>query len=499
MNLNIQRTKVFMLRNSDKIKRNWHDTKLRSNRATHSSMRRWVHWVHNPTSNCYKTSSGRNRNHSDVLHSSLCTTLIVPFVTFLLGWTYIMFTTEIEKNKQIDTSQNTIDKDTSIDSNNGFDRLNSILLATSSSKSATKKMIDRTIQQQNDNLLHKLDENTKPSQVVDFIVIGNGNTGRSAIKTINEKCPNASILVIDPLSIHPDTDYNNNNDRKSNWTLKDRFLNNHNCLQYMLGSAISFDHTKQTVDILQNQTFQQQNHNSDKRETTPHQNMIQRIKYKHSLLIATGSRAAIPPSSSIDERAKERILEYRSTQQFIPLLLRMNNNDIHKSHKNYMGEQMKQSQIYPALSRVAVRQIALMAASQGSKICILGSGVEAMELAASVAEVQRTYGHSNHMKNNNSNNSNTNNKNNNSGSVSLIFGNAGPLVNILPRYLSTAVTKRLRSHSIDVEERSLVRYISSSSTSKSNINGGEVLHVHLVKSFDDLDTKRCQADLLICK
>lgn len=496
MNSNIQKKiKVFMLRNGDKINRNWNDTKLSS--SAHSSMRRWVHWVHNPTTNSSKICSGRNRNYSDGFHYSLCTTFIVPFATFLLGWTFIMFTTEIEKNKQIDTSQNRNDKDTSIGSDNGYDCSNSILLATSA---AAKKMTDATIQQQNDNLLHKLHENTKPSQVVDFIVIGNGNAGRSAIRTIQEKCPNASILVIDPLSIHRANDYNTNNDRKSSWTLKDRFLNNHhNCIQYMLGSAIRFDHTKQTVDILQNQTFQQQNHNSNEKETTPRQNMIQRIKYKHSLLIASGSRAAIPPLASIDERAKERILEYRSTQQFIPLLLRMNNNDIHSNRNNYKREKMKQSKIYPALSRVAVRQIALMAASQGSKVCILGSGLEAMELAASVAEVQRTYGHSNHMKNNNSNNSNVSNKKNNCGSVSLIFGNAGPLVNILPRYLSTAVTKRLRSHGIDVEERSLIRYISSSSTSKSNTDGGEALQVHLVKSFDDLDTKRCQADLVICK
>jgi len=293
-----------------------------------------------------------------------------------------------------------------------------------------------------------LQKDEKPSQHFDFIIVGNGNAGRSAVQTLKMKCPNASILVIDPVSI----DYK----ESSNMSLQEKIkIIKQEKIQYILGSAIGFDHSRQTVDIFQQQMPHQPNADNNMKET------MKRIRYKHSLLIATGVRGAPPPQSLIDDRAKERILEYRSTQ--LPSL-----------NQFYLKNGMNVKDKYPVLSRVAVRQIALMAASQGSKVCILGSGIEAIELAAAISEVQNK----------------TKSESQTKKSVSLVFGGAGPLVNILPRYLSTAVSKRLRAHGVNIEDRSLVRYISYSQ--------GDV-EVHLVKSFDDLDSKRCKADLVICK
>jgi len=154
---------------------------------------------------------------------------------------------------------------------------------------------------------------------------------------------------------------------------------------------------------------------------------------------------------------------------------------------------------YPILPRYAVRQLALMASSQGARICILGSGIESIELAAAAALVDNANGqqqNGNHHKYATKSNE-TSKKNDDSNSVCLIFGGAAPLDNILPRYLSTALSKRLRTHGIDVEDRSLVRYVSSSSGTGNRSNTNGALEIHLVKSFDTLDSKRHKADLMI--
>ena len=357
-----------------------------------------------------------------------------------------------------------------------------------------------------------LDKDAKPLQEVDFLIIGHGTVGRSAAETLMKTCPNASIMVVDPSNIDQKSTSRMNMDTLTSSSLSsttstskedtsklsfsERILQRKQPIQFIHGSAISLNHSNQTVDIFTLQQQQQQSQpqsSSNNNDNDTNSNNMKRIRFRHSLLIATGVRASPPPASLIDERATERILEYRSTE--LPSLNQfyfnhgMNNNNNTKKGKNN----------YPILSRVAVKQIALMAAKQNSKVCILGSGIEAIELAAAIAEIQReipsNIADSKKKKGKSNSSSNSRSIRSNNSNVSLVFGGAAPLSNILPRYLSTAVSRRLRSQGIDIEDRSLVRYISFSQ--RNNIHGS--LEVHLVKSFDDLDSKRCQADLLICE
>lgn len=442
----MRRTKVApLLRNGKLLNKNWNRKQNRnlfqkvvvvnnfqqgqfrtSTRCVHSSF-------HNFERRIYGARSELNSN--------------IAYVSFLGCWTLLMATSIMI----FDTNNNTT---------SNVDCEGNIKGRHTSSDIPTNKAIK-----------HRpffLDKDVKPAQEVDFVIIGNGNAGRSAVKTLMEKCPNASIMVVDPSSIN---DIMEESKENLNLTFQERIMKKkQKRTQYLLGSAIGFDHTKQTVDIfLQQQSMNDVNDNGGQQKE-----VMKRIRFKHSFLIATGARASPPPESLIDERATERILEHRSTQ--LPSL-----------NQFYLNKGISTRVNYPVLSRVAVRQISLMAASQGSKICILGSGIEAIELAAAVAEVQR----------NNTNNSKSTTKESKkkANAVSLVFGGAAPLANILPRYLSTAVSKRLQTQGIDIEDRTLVRYISSSQQSS---NRGSV-ETHLVKSFDNLDSKRCQADLLVCK
>jgi hypothetical protein len=118
-----------------------------------------------------------------------------------------------------------------------------------------------------------------------------------------------------------------------------------------------------------------------------------------------------------------------------------------------------------------------MAASQGATIGVLGSGWEAVELAVATGVQTRSM---------------------------LTFGSAGPLSHVLPRYLSTAVMKRLKQQGIvDVQQRSLVRYVAHHEQHVQQSPGGKApsilprLEVHSAKSYDLLDTQRTLVDLLI--
>ncbi|KAL3827508.1 hypothetical protein ACHAXA_003777 [Cyclostephanos tholiformis] len=78
----------------------------------------------------------------------------------------------------------------------------------------------------------------------------------------------------------------------------------------------------------------------------------------------------------------------------------------------------------------------------------------------------------------------------------------------LPRYVSSAITRRLRQHGVEVEERTMTRYVamdrptSSSGTDDSKTSDRRTtmpprLELYTVKSYDNLDGKRILADLLI--
>lgn len=235
----------------------------------------------------------------------------------------------------------------------------------------------------------------------DFVVLGSGNAGLSAVRTLRETCPSAKIALVDPL-------------RPVTSTTKK--------LDYWPHLAIGFDPMSRTVQV------------SDR----SHQ-----LRYRHGILVATGSRGAPPPPSLFDEQTLDRVLELRPTENL---------------------ENRKR----PVMPPHTVRQLVLMAASQGATVGVMGSGWEAVELAVAAASAG-------------------------SKPPMMTFGSAGPLSHILPRYLSVAVTKRLQQKGVDVQHRSLVRYVATDHQDESR------LEVHTAKAYDMLDTKRTSVDLLVGK
>lgn len=236
----------------------------------------------------------------------------------------------------------------------------------------------------------------------DFIVLGHGNAGKSAVETLKDQCPGATIALVDPIRSLQSNDSN---------------------LQSYRQPALGFHPPSRTVKMA-DPTFQ--------------------LKYRHAILVATGTRGAPPPLPLFDQEVLNRVLELRPTEA--------------------LGNGTR-----PVLPPETIRELSLMAAAQGAKVCVLGSGWEAIELGAAAAKAGTEM-------------------------PMIVFGSAGPLSNVLPRYLSTAVTKRLRQEGLDVQERSLVRYVSHHASPLTNVTRMEV---HIAKSFDFLDTSRKLVDLLV--
>jgi hypothetical protein len=273
---------------------------------------------------------------------------------------------------------------------------------TSSIHSATILATSALIPEESQQVPFILKNDTVASEEFDFIIIGYGNVGRSAEKTLLEKCPDARIMVVDSHSVSREETLS---PPKS--TFGSRMKGN---VSYLTGSAMGVNNEEQTIDVLTS-------HGDESVGDAPG---IKRIAYKHSILICSGVRGAPPPDLLVDEKAAERILELRSTQ--LPSL-----------NKYYANHSLTKKRLYPVLPSQSVRQIATMAASQGAKLCVLGSDLEAVELAIAAAG------------------SNATGKDRNP--VHLLFGGAAPLGGMLPRYLSTAVSRRLRAHGVDVRER----------------------------------------------
>jgi hypothetical protein len=168
------------------------------------------------------------------------------------------------------------------------------------------------------------------------------------------------------------------------------------------------------------------------------------IRYKHAVLMATGARGAPPPHYLMEDKALDRIYELRPTVRSEP-------------------EQR------PVMSPSRVQNKVLRAAAAGSKVCVLGSGWEAIDLVVAAAAKAPSRA-----------------------APALIFGNSGPLGHILPSYLSAAVSKRLKSKKIDVQDRTLIRYISHDDQETK-----PCLQIYVAKSFDFLDTNRTAANLVV--
>lgn len=305
--------------------------------------------------------------------------------------------------------------------------------------------------------------NVHQNQIImecDYVVIGGrGKAGQSAVRTLRKLDPNANIIIIDPERSAYDNDYQHK-------TSKSR-----GNLIHLQTHASYIDHSNKLIRLHSNPTTNVHNvvnnNASDGNKTNPV------IRFRKSALIATGSRGAPPPNECIDRGARERVLELKSTS-------------IPPDQTTWMQQQQQAASI-PILDPSTVRSLSLLAASQSATIAVMGSGFEALELAASLSRMQQP--RSNKYDNNSDE---TNNK-----KVILLFGNAGPMSTRLPRYLSAAVSKRLRQCGIEVEDRSMVRYLSMESLSSAAAGAVPRLALYTEKSYDHLDSRRLTTDLLV--
>eukprot|EP00956_Cyclotella_meneghiniana_P007043 scaffold9548_cov77-Cyclotella_meneghiniana.AAC.3 len=268
----------------------------------------------------------------------------------------------------------------------------------------------------------------------DYLVVGNGRAGQSAVSTLRSLDPSADIVVVDPMHRSKDDDKTKRT-RKSGST------------QYLPTRATFIEHSQRIVRIAPIPSSDSESQSCN-------------VHYRKAMLISTGSRGAPPPDECILPECKSRILELKSTS--VP---NFDNKD-----SGY-----RKNQQLPILDPATVRSLSLMAASQGATVAVLGSGFEALELAASLARVAGKRTNDDDEK-----------------KVLLLFGNSGPLSTRLPRYLSSAISKRLRQCGICVEERSMTRYLSMENSSQI-----PRLEIYTVKSYDRLDSLRLVADLCV--
>jgi hypothetical protein len=74
----------------------------------------------------------------------------------------------------------------------------------------------------------------------------------------------------------------------------------------------------------------------------------------------------------------------------------------------------------------------------------------------------------------------------------MVFGSPGPVWNILPQYLSSELRKRLFKRGIDIQDRSIVRYVAD----VDRFNTRKI-ELHTARTYDLLDTRRTVLDLLV--
>jgi hypothetical protein len=277
-----------------------------------------------------------------------------------------------------------------------------------------------------DNDVSETISKTIPTKTVDydFVVIGHGNAGRSALNVLRERCPNASIAVVDPLRRVTTTENEGRDDTAT--------------VTYYAETVTGFHPSHRTIQCLSDPNTQ--------------------LHYRHGVLVATGSRGAPPPLELFQAKFLPRLLELRATE---------------------LAGNAKR----PVLSPDQVRAKVLEAAKTGANIGILGSGWEALDLAGVVAfqtKSQQRLPFASRAK------------------PILVFGNPGPAWNILPPYLSTELRKKLRKEGIEIQDRSIVRYIAHVALpAMQRKPAKQLLELHTAKTYDLLETQRKMLDLLV--
>ncbi|KAL3805644.1 hypothetical protein HJC23_005888 [Cyclotella cryptica] len=320
-----------------------------------------------------------------------------------------------------------------------------------------------------DLILDECDTQKGNALECDYVIIGHGHAGQSALLTLKTLEPNADIVIIDP-NIHPKHAEGPVSGAKGKKQKRSA-----GTIQNLPTRATFIQHAQKIVQVAPLVSF------SSVAQTRA-------VHYRKSVLLATGSRGAPPPDECVSVDSRSRILELRSTTA-PPFQNHKSNNPtrvIESDSINNAGPERNELHL-PILDPATVRSLSLMASSQGATIAVMGSGFEALELAASLARVSpRTH-----------NNSDKEDEK----KILLLFGSAGPLSSRLPRYLSAAVSKRLRQCGIDVEERSLTRYISMNTHQSKDEDRPSAsiprLEIYTVKSYDRLDSRRIEADLLV--
>jgi hypothetical protein len=229
-------------------------------------------------------------------------------------------------------------------------------------------------------------ENLNSNQIIiecDYAVLGHGKAGQSAVRIIRKLDPNANVIIIDP---------NNSNNQFQNTTTTNRS----GSISHLTTYASYIDHSNKLIRLHAN-PFPTA-HDTDVDATHSHPV----VHFRKSALIATGSRGAPPPNECIHHAARGRVLELRSTS-----LPPTQTNLMQQHHASI-----------PVLDPPTVRSLSLLAASQSATVAIMGSGFEALELAASLSKITQQQ-RSN--KNDNKSGGNNNKR------VILLFGNAGPM------------------------------------------------------------------------
>lgn len=333
---------------------------------------------------------------------------------------------------------------------------NSLLFASStlepnrtSMEAASVQVVSKEEEEEKTPKLEETIPKKKKTLVYDFVVIGNGNAGQSALRVLQERCPSAKIAMIDPL--RPSSAAAATSKSKS----KLLSVGNSSKIHYYAETATGFHPHDRTVQLLaaDDPTLQ--------------------LEYKYGILLATGARGAPPPLELFEESALSRVLELRTTE------LVGNHNHPRKQKR-------------PVLPPERVRRAVIETASQGARVGILGSGWEALDLACAAAEVAHP------------NTSQSQKRGRRNAMPTIVFGSPGPAWHILPQYLSSELRKKIRKQGIDIQDRSIVRYVANvnvNNNQNGNANGGttQELELHTAKTYDLLETQRTKMDLLIGK
>ncbi len=345
-------------------------------------------------------------------HASLKNTLRIISVGSVAGYHSLSSSASSEDDAFTQYYNRRMDRNTTY---NNFHSILSIIsdsLLTNRTSLEESSAVTKRLQQRRTYLQSPAKDNIR---AYDFVIIGYGNTGQSALRTLREKCPHARIALIDPLrSLH-----------KGKRKIFDLNTISETNTEYFKDTVVEFDPSTKSVKLLAD---------SDKP-----------IVYRHGVLIATGARGAPPPLELFQDETLSRVLELRPTE-------------LSKNTKR------------PMMAPEEVRKVIEKSASRGAKVAILGSGWEALDLVLVAEKAAKRK------------------------APTICYGNQGIAWNILPSYLSAELRKKLSKREIDLQDRSLVRYVADVRQQSGNC---QQLELHNAKTYDLMDTRRTVLDLLV--